>query len=192
MDAVFLAVAEILPRAVDGIRQYAFGIVSIGLAVGLHRILKRVAFIERVPTEYLNSQKSVDVTHPDLCAEFNRGVLLPSDDGTHPGLTETDDAIIDPGAARFVHLALLSVQRADDRQSFTLPPGQGVLPFAGMVLNHRINVLQISAEVVELLSPGLSDASPGLPAALGESVVLLLCHDAVGSGLPAVREPCCV
>ena len=36
MDAMFLAVAEILPRAVYGIRQHALRIVSIGFAVGLH------------------------------------------------------------------------------------------------------------------------------------------------------------
>ena len=36
MDAVFLAVPKIVPRAVDGIRQHAFWIVPIGSAVGLH------------------------------------------------------------------------------------------------------------------------------------------------------------
>ena len=49
MDAVFPAVPEILPCAVDGIRQHAFRIVSIGSTVSFHRILERVAFIERIP-----------------------------------------------------------------------------------------------------------------------------------------------
>ena len=59
-----------------------------------------------------------------------------------------------------------------------------------MILNHGVNVLQIAAQVVELLPPGISNAFPGLPAALGESVVLLLCCNAIGSGLPAVCQPC--
>ena len=91
MDAVFLAVLEILPCAVDGIRQHTCRIVPIGFAVGLHRILERVAFVERVPAEMLDPQKSVDIAHPDLRAEFNRSILLPPHNGTHPGLTETDD-----------------------------------------------------------------------------------------------------
>ena len=99
MDAVFFAVQEILPRAVDGIRQHALWIVPVGFAVGLHRILERVALVERVPAEHLDSQKAVDVAHRNLRAEFNRGVLLPPHNGTHPGLTETDDAIVDPVAA---------------------------------------------------------------------------------------------
>ena len=99
MDAVFPAVPEILPRAVDGIRQHALGIVPVGLAVGLHRILERVALIERVPAEHLDPQKAVDVAHCNLRPEFNRRVLLSPHNGTHPGLTETDDALINPGAA---------------------------------------------------------------------------------------------
>ena len=118
--------------------------------------------------------------------------MLPPHNGTHAGLAETDGAIIDPGAALFVHLALLCVQRAYDRQSFTLPACQGILIFTRMALNHCVNVLQIVAEVVELLSLGLFDAPLGLPAALGKSVVLLFCHDAVGSDLLAVCESCCV
>ena len=99
MDAVFFAVPEVVPRVVDGIRQHALRIVPVGFAVGLHRILERVALVERVPAEPLDSQKAVDVAHCNLRAEFNRCVLLSPHNGTHPGLTETDDAIIDPGAA---------------------------------------------------------------------------------------------
>ena len=35
-----------------------------------------------------------------------------------------------------------------------------------MILNHGVNVLQIAAQVVELLPPGISNAFPGLLAAL--------------------------
>lgn len=71
---------------------------------------------------------------------------------------------------------------------------EGVIPdtnvLCGVILNHSVNALQVAAEVIELLSLAPSDASAGLPAALGESVVLFLCHDSVGSGFLAVREPC--
>ena len=145
----------------------------------------------------LDPQKSINIAHPDLGVEFHRRILLPSHNGTHPGLAETDDAIIDPGVARLVHLALLGIQQSDYRQPFTLPPGQGVLPFIGMILNHSINVLQIAAKEIELLFPGVSNASVGLFAALGESVVLLPGYDAVRSGFPAARkkrvyDPFCV
>ena len=53
---MFFAVPKVVSRAVDGIRQHTFGIVPVGFAVDLHRILERMAFIERIPTEYLNSQ----------------------------------------------------------------------------------------------------------------------------------------
>ena len=96
---MFFAVAEIVPRTVYGIRQHALRIMTVGFAVGLHRVLERMAFIESVPAEYLNPQKSSDVAHPDLGAEFHWRVLLPPDYRTYPGLTETDDAVINPGAA---------------------------------------------------------------------------------------------
>ena len=151
-----------------------------------------MAFIECVPTEILDPQKAVDVAHTDLGAELHRSVLFPPDYWTYPGLAETDDAIIDPRAARLVHLPLLGVQRSDHRHPFTLPPGQSLLPFLWVILNHCINVLQISAKEIELLFPGVSNASVGLFAAPGESVVLLLRDHAIGSGFPAVCEPCCV
>ena len=36
MDAVFLAVPKVVPRAIYGIRKYALGIVPIGFAIGLN------------------------------------------------------------------------------------------------------------------------------------------------------------
>jgi hypothetical protein len=114
MDAVFLTVSEVISRAEYGVCEHSFGIVAVGFAVGLHRLLERMAFIERIPTEIFDSQKTADVTHLNLGAEFDRRVLLSPDDGTHPGLAETDDAVIDPGTARLIHFTLLGIQRADN------------------------------------------------------------------------------
>ena len=86
----------------------------------------------------------------ELCAKFHRRVLLPSDNRTHPGLTETNDPIIDPGAARFVHLALLGIRRVNDGQSLYFPHGEGFLPFFGVVLNHGVNMLQIAPQIIKL------------------------------------------
>lgn len=151
-----------------------------------------MAFIERIPTEKLDPQESVDIAHFNLGTEFYRSILLSPDNRTYPRLAEADDAIIDPGTARFVHLTLLGIQRADNGQSFSLPPGQGLLPFVGVVLNHTVNVLQIAPQEVKLLSLGIPNAPAGLLAALGKSVVLLLGYDAVCSGFLAACESRCV
>lgn len=54
------------------------------------------------------------------------------------------------------------LQRIDNNQPFTLPPGYAFLPYIGVVLNHCVNVLQDSGEETYLLFLGFSYASVNL------------------------------
>ena len=85
MNAVPLPVPEVIPRAVYGIRKYAFRVVAICFAVCFHRVPKSVAFVERVPIEIPNPQKTINIAHTDLGAELHRSVLLPLTMGRTPG-----------------------------------------------------------------------------------------------------------
>ncbi len=51
MDAVFFAESQVFPRPENCIRQYAFWVISIGLAVAFSGILQRGALVECIPTD---------------------------------------------------------------------------------------------------------------------------------------------
>ena len=188
-DAMRFAVSEVLAVAKARISQNPFRVMPIGLSIRFHRSLKGCAFVECVPTEMFDPQETVDVAHLDLGAEFDVGILLPTLDRAHPGLAQTDNAVIDPVGIRFIHLPLLFIQQPDDGQTFDFPTCQRLCPVVGMLLDRAIDGFQVAPEEVQLLLSARSDAFEGFPAALGESVEPVLCDDAVRSRFPAVGQP---
>ena len=107
-NPVRLAVASIVPRAIQLVHMHRLRIKTKPLTIPLDLLDQITGLIVRIPPDLFDEAESLNQTHRNLGPEFHRTLGFAANDRTKMRLIQTDNPVRDPMRPACIHRLLLT------------------------------------------------------------------------------------